>query len=185
MPSLRHCAPFAIGPSDVVLVFSVRPMKLEGPIASCPSVTPRPRTANLLRGEDVANVHHRLLRQFTAKQMIVHGSLKQRVWPPAQLVDQRTDRSLKPVVKTRAESEASLRRPRVMGSNPFSSARHFAWIHLISSDLLDCEIKHKFAVWQRNVLNDLHFPIDCLLNAYRGHPRNLEFLSDNRKVAVP
>ena len=40
----------------------------------------------------------------------------------------------KPVQKRKAGSEVSLPRPPVMGSNPFSGARHSAWIHLISSD---------------------------------------------------
>ena len=50
---------------------------------------------------------------------------------------------------------------------------------------MGCDLKHNFAVWQRYALNDLHFPIDCVLNAYRAHPQNLGFLSNNRKVAVP
>jgi hypothetical protein len=50
---------------------------------------------------------------------------------------------------------------------------------------MGCDLKHNFAVWQRYALNDLHFPIDCVLNAYRGLPQNLEFLVNNREVAVP
>jgi hypothetical protein len=49
---------------------------------------------------------------------------------------------------------------------------------------MGCDLKHNFAVWQRYALNDLHFPIDCVVNAYREHPQNLGFLSNNRKVAV-
>src|SRR5664280_3866652 len=44
-----------------------------------------------------------------------------------------------------------------------------------------CDLKHNFAVWQRYALNDLDVPIDCGLNACRGHPQNLAFLSNNRK----
>src|ERR1035437_2567118 len=35
------------------------------------------------------------------------------------------------------------------------------------SDRDGCDLNHNFAVWQRYALNDLHFPIDCVLNAYR------------------
>ena len=48
----------------------------------------------------------------------------------------------------------------------------------------DCDLNHNFAVWQRYALNDLYFPIDCVLNAYRGHQQNFEFLSNDRKVAI-
>jgi hypothetical protein len=36
-----------------------------------------------------------------------------------------------------------------------------------------CDLKHNFAVWQQYALNDLDIPIDCDLNACRGHSQNL------------
>jgi hypothetical protein len=72
-----------------------------------------------------------------------------------------------------------------MGNNPFSTAQHSAWITSSRRIGFSCDLKHNFAVWQRYALNDLHFPIDCVLNAYCGHPQNYEFLSNNRKVAAP
>jgi hypothetical protein len=49
---------------------------------------------------------------------------------------------------------------------------------------LACDLKHNFAVWQRYALNGLHFPIDHVLNAYHRYPQNLDFIFNNRKVAI-
>jgi len=47
-----------------------------------------------------------------------------------------------------------------------------------------CALNHNFAVWQRYALNGLHFPIDHVLNTNHRYPQNLDFIFNNRKVAI-
>src|ERR1700691_3729166 len=62
-----------------------------------------------------------------------------------QFLVQRKGRSPELAQRRRAGNEASLPRPPVMGSSPFSGAQHSASIHLVEWDFHCCEIKHILA----------------------------------------